>query len=162
FGGKSLAPVLKLPGIPTKATFIVGPDTGADTNHSITSLIRPVGAAIMDQTAGFVGTREYEFTEPGLYAFTCKIHPYMLGAAAVGVENWTVSQTVALPRVNLNNHHNMWTDKDQRVIYQTEWFSEQLDVFDRETLQLLRRVQVGNAPSHVMTRTDTDQLHVAL
>ena len=83
FGGKSLAPVLKLPGIQTKATFIVGPETGADTNHSITSLIRPVGAAIMDQTAGFVGTRDYEFTEPGLYAFTCKIHPYMLGAAVV-------------------------------------------------------------------------------
>ncbi len=295
FGGKSLAPVLKLPGIQTKATFIVGPETGADTNHSITSLIRPVGAAIMDQTAGFVGTRDYEFTEPGLYAFTCKIHPYMLGAAvvddpltvgldfgkqsiinmydgatvvpsfsdiifrlvrtfftatvpsnwqtfsatapvtwdpsypaapiltykangapsllptldgffqkyfhepkvlppanlkpaipgvgevwvdtqfektagktkpgtatAVDVENWTVSKKVALPGINMNNPHNMWTDKDQRFIYQTEWFSDQLDVFDRETLALLRRVQVGNAPSHVMTRTDTDQLHVAL
>jgi len=295
FGGKSLAPVLKLPGIQTKATFIVSPETGADTNHSITSLIRPVGAPLMDQPAGFVGTREYEFTEPGLYAFTCKIHPYMLGAAvvddpltvgldfgkksivnmydgatvvptfsdiifrlvrtfftatvpsnwqtfssttpvtwdpsypaapiltykanglpallptldgffqkyfnepkilppanlkpaipgvgevwidtqfektagktkpgtatAVDVENWTVAKKVALPGINMNNPHNMWTDKDQRFIYQTEWFSDQLDVFDRETLQLLRRVQVGNAPSHVMTRTDTDQLHVAL
>ncbi len=295
FGGRSLAPVLKLPGIQTKATFIVGPETGTDTNHSVTSLIRPVGAAVMDQGAGFVGTKEYEFTEPGLYAFTCKIHPYMLGAAvvddpltvgldfgkqsivnmydgatvvpsfsdiifrlvrtfftatvpsnwqtfsattpvtwdpqypaapiltykangapsllptldgfyqqyfkepkilppanlkpaipgvgevwidtqfektagktkpgtatAVNVENWTVSKKAALPGINMNNPHNMWTDKDQRFIYQTEWFSDQLDVFDRETLELLRRVQVGNAPSHVMTRTDTDQLHVAL
>ena len=83
-------------------------------------------------------------------------------ATAVDVENWTVSKKAALPGINMNNPHNMWTDKDQRFIYQTEWFSDQLDVFDRETLQLLRRVQVGNAPSHVMTRTDTDQLHVAL
>jgi DNA-binding beta-propeller fold protein YncE len=294
-GGRSLAPMLKIPGVPTKATFVVGPDTGAETLHTVTSLIRPVGAAPFDQASGFTGTREYTLTEPGLYAFTCKIHPYMLGAivlddpmtegidfgkksvvnmyngavvvptysdlifrlvqtffkatvpsnyqvyaptapttwdpsyppapiltykqdgsaallptldgffqtyfeepktlppgnvkpetpgigevwvdtqfektaakfkpgtaTAVDVEHWTVSKKAALPELNMNNPHNMWTDKDQKLIYQTEWFSHYLDVFDRETLNLVRRTDVGPGPSHVMTRTDTDQLHVAL
>jgi DNA-binding beta-propeller fold protein YncE len=83
-------------------------------------------------------------------------------ATAVDVENWTVSKKVALPQLNMNNPHNMWTDKDQTVIYQTEWFSNKLNVFDRESLDLIRQVTVGQGPSHVMTRTDTDQLHVAL
>ena len=294
-GGRSLAPVLKVPGIPTKATFVVGPETGAATSHTVTSLIRPMGAEPFDQASGFVGTREYAIEEPGLYAFTCKIHPYMLGAmvvddpatvgldfgersvvnmydgatvvptysdlifrlvktfftatvpanwqvysptaevtwdptypaapihtvkadgstallptldgffqdyfdepkvlppgnarpaepgvgevwvntqfemtqgkskpgtaTAVDVERWSVSKKAALPAANLNNPHNMWTDRDQKVIYQTEWFDDDLDVFDRETLDLIREIDVGNAPSHVMTRTDTDQLHVAL
>ena len=294
-GGKALAPVLKLPGVPAKATFEVGPGTGADTLHTVTSLIRPVGAAPLDESSGFTGTREYDFKVPGLYAFTCKIHPYMLGAVvvddpmtegldfgkqsivnmyngavvvptysdlifqlvhtffkatvpsnyqvfkpdaestwdpkyppapiltykkdgtaallptldgffhqyfsepktlpagnqkpttpgvgevwvdtqfektagkfkpgtatAVDVENWKVAKKAALPSVDMNNPHNMWTDKDQKLIYQTEWFSHYLDVFDRESLSLVRRTDVGPGPSHVMTRTDTDQLHIAL
>ena len=83
-------------------------------------------------------------------------------STAIDVENWQVTKKVALPQVNMNNPHNMWTDKDQTVIYQTEWFSNKLDVFDRESLELIRQVKVGHGPSHVMTRTDTDQLHVAL
>ena len=295
FGGKSLAVIEMLPGIPTSVKFVVGPETGTDTGHTATSLIRPVGAANIDQAGGFVGEKEYPITEPGLYAFTCKIHPYMLGAivaddpltpgvdfgdqsiikmydgattvptfsdiifrlvktfftatvtdnwqrylpdqsvtwdpvyptapiltrkadgsaallpsldaffqgyfheptvlppgnsrpatpgvgevwidtqfeqttsktkpgtaTAVDVEKWTVSKKAALPNVGMNNPHNMWTDKDQEVIYQTEWFSNKLDVFDRETLDFIRQIEVGPGPSHVMTRTDTDQLHVAL
>ena len=46
-----------------------------------------------------------------------------------------MTKKVALPQVNMNNPHNMWTDKDQTVIYQTEWFNNKLDVFDRETLE---------------------------
>jgi DNA-binding beta-propeller fold protein YncE len=295
FGGQSLAPIVMLPGVKTTVKFVVGPDTGTQTAHSATSLIRPVGAANIDQESGFIGEREYEITEPGLYAFTCKIHPYMLGAivaddpltagidfgdqsiikmydgatvvptfsdiifrlvktfftatvtdnwqkylpdqsvtwdptyptapilthkadgsaallpsldaffqsyfheptilppgnqkpavpgvgevwidtqfeqtaaktkpgtaTAIDVENWTVSKKAALPELNMNNPHNMWTDKDQNLIYQTEWFSNKLDVFDRRTLDLVRQITVGQGPSHVMTRTDTDQLHVAL
>ena len=295
FGGRSLSVMEILPGVKNHVKFIVGPETGTDTAHSATSLIRPVGAANIDQASGFVGEEEYEITEPGLYAFTCKIHPYMLGAivaddpltvgldfgkqsivkmydgntvvptfsdiifrlvqtffkatvtsnwqrylpdqsvtwdpaypvapilthkadgtptllptldgffqsyfheptvlppgnqrpavpgvgevwidtqfeetasktkpgtaTAIDVENWTVTKKAALPEVNMNNPHNMWTDKDQTVIYQTEWFSDKLNVFDRESLDLIRQVTVGEGPSHVMTRTDTDQLHVAL
>ena len=295
FGGKSLSVMELLPGVKNHVKFIVGPDTGTQTGHSATSLIRPVGAANIDQASGFVGEREYEITEPGLYAFTCKIHPYMLGAivaddpltvgvdfgdksivkmydgntvvptfsdiifrlvktfftatvtsnwqrykanesvtwdptyptapiltrkadgtpallpsldaffqsyfheptvlppgnfapatpgvgevwvdtqfeetagkskpgtaTAIDVENWKVSKKVALPQIDMNNPHNMWTDKDQTVIYQTEWFNDKLNVFDRESLDLIRQITVGPGPSHVMTRTDTDQLHVAL
>jgi DNA-binding beta-propeller fold protein YncE len=295
FGGQSLAPVVMLPGVKTTVKFVVGPETGTETAHTATSLIRPVGAANIDQESGWIGEREYEITEPGLYAFTCKIHPYMLGAivaddpltagldfgdqsivkmydgatvvptfsdiifrlvktfftatvtsnwqtylpdqsvtwdptyptapilthkadgsdallpsldaffqsyfheptvlppgnqkpatpgvgevwvdtqfeetatktkpgtaTAVDVESWAVSKKAALPELNMNNPHNMWTDKDQNLIFQTEWFSNKLDVFDRRTLDLVRQVTVGQGPSHVMTRTDTDQLHVAL
>jgi len=55
----------------------------------------------------------------------------------------------------------MWTDRDQTVIYQTQWFSNKMAVFDRQTLKLLRNVEVGDAPAHVMTRVDTDQVHVS-
>jgi hypothetical protein len=56
----------------------------------------------------------------------------------------------------------MWTDRDQGVIYQTQWFDDFLTTFDRRTGKLLHNVKVGEAPSHVMTRVDNDHLHVAL
>ena len=58
FGGKSLAVIEMLPGIPTSVKFVVGPETGTDTGHTATSLIRPVGAANIDQAGGFVGEKE--------------------------------------------------------------------------------------------------------
>ena len=33
----------------------------------------------------------------------------------------------------MNNPHNMWTNSDQTVIYQTQWFSNKLTVFNRIT-----------------------------
>jgi hypothetical protein len=82
-------------------------------------------------------------------------------ATAVDVTTWQVTKKAALPQINMNNPHNMWTDRDQTVIYQTQWFSNRLAVFDRQTLKLLRNVVVGDAPAHVMTRVDTDQVHVS-
>jgi len=83
-------------------------------------------------------------------------------ATAVDTTTWQVTKKAALPQINMNNPHNMWTDRDQKVIYQTQWFSNKLAVFDRETLKLLRNVNVGHAPAHVMTRVDTDQVHVSV
>jgi hypothetical protein len=83
-------------------------------------------------------------------------------ATAVDVTTWQVTKKAALPEINMNNPHNMWTDKDQTVIYQTQWFSNKLAVFDRQTLKLLRNIHVGDAPAHVMTRVDTDQVHVSV
>ena len=83
-------------------------------------------------------------------------------ASRVDATTWEVIRKVALPSVNMNNPHNMWTDRDQQLIYQTEWFDSKLTVFERETGRFLRRLSVGEAPSHVMTRTDTDQVHVAV
>ena len=62
----------------------------------------------------------------------------------------------------MNNPHNMWTNRDQTVIYQTQWFGNDLTVFNRITGKWIRNTPVGSAPAHVMTRTDTDQVHVSL
>jgi DNA-binding beta-propeller fold protein YncE len=83
-------------------------------------------------------------------------------ATAVRTSDWTVTRKVALPSVNMNNPHNMWTDRSQSVIYATQWFDNKLTVFDRKTGGLLRNVTVGEAPAHVMTRVDTDQVHVSI
>ena len=83
-------------------------------------------------------------------------------ATAVNASDWTVTRKVALPSVNMNNPHNMWTDRSQSVIYATQWFDNKLTVFDRKTGGLLRNITVGEAPAHVMTRVDTDQVHVSL
>jgi YVTN family beta-propeller protein len=83
-------------------------------------------------------------------------------ATAVDTKSWKPRIKVALPEIDLNNPHNMWTDRDQDVIYQTQWFDDFLSTFDRKTGKLLHNVKVGEAPSHVMTRVDNDHLHVAL
>jgi YVTN family beta-propeller protein len=83
-------------------------------------------------------------------------------ATAINTRAWKPRIKVALPEIDLNNPHNMWTDRDQDVIYQTQWFDDFLSTFDRRTGKLLHNVKVGEAPSHVMTRVDNDHLHVAL
>ena len=81
---------------------------------------------------------------------------------AVDASTWQVTKKFGLPDVNLNNPHNMWTDRDQRLIYQTQWFSDKLTVFDRLTGHVLQNIAIGESPAHVMTRVDTDQVHVTL
>jgi DNA-binding beta-propeller fold protein YncE len=83
-------------------------------------------------------------------------------ATMLNAQTWKIERKIAAPDIDMNNPHNMWTDKAEKYIYQTEWFGNMLDVFDRRTGALLRRIEVGPSPTHVMTRTDTDQLHVAL
>jgi len=89
-------------------------------------------------------------------------------ATAVNAETWKVERKVALPQINMNNPHNMWTNRDQTLIYQTQWFDNRLTVFDRKSGALIRDLVVGDAPAHVMTRataTDPlrkDELHVTL
>lgn len=80
--------------------------------------------------------------------------------SALDGSTWQVTRKVALPSIQMNNPHNMWTDKDQSVIYVTQWFDKKLTVYDRQTGALIRNVSVGEAPAHVMTLTDTDRLHV--
>src|SRR4029079_8055644 len=82
-------------------------------------------------------------------------------ATAVDATNFTVVRKVGLPSINMNNPHNMWTDKDQTVIYQTQWFDTKLAVFNRTSGKLVRDIEVGAAPAHVMTRTNNDQVHVS-
>ena len=60
----------------------------------------------------------------------------------------------------MNNPHNMWTDKNQTVIYVTQWFDKKLTVYDRKTGALIRNLSVGEAPAHVMTLTGSDRIHI--
>lgn len=83
-------------------------------------------------------------------------------ATAVDTMTWQVRRKVALPRINMNNPHNMWTDRQQTLIYQTQWFDSKLTVFDRQTGKLVKNISVGESPAHVMTRVDTDQVHVTI
>lgn len=79
---------------------------------------------------------------------------------AVDGASWQVKRKVALPSIKMNNPHNMWTDRDQNVIYVTQWFDKKLTVYDRATGRLIRNVSVGEAPAHVMTLTDSDLIHI--
>jgi DNA-binding beta-propeller fold protein YncE len=83
-------------------------------------------------------------------------------ATRVDAATWNVERKVALPSIDMNNPHNMWTDRDQELIYQTQWFDSKLTVFDASTGELVKNISVGESPAHVMTRTDTDQVHVTL
>jgi len=83
-------------------------------------------------------------------------------ATAVDASSWKVVKKVSLPEINMNNPHNMWTDRDQTLIYQTQWFDTKLTVFNRKTGKLMENIDVGEAPGHVMTRVDTDQVHVTI
>lgn len=80
--------------------------------------------------------------------------------SAIDGASWQMTRKVALPSIEMNNPHNMWTDRQQNVIYVTQWFDKKLTVFDRQTGALIRNVSVGESPAHVMTLTDNDRIHV--
>jgi YVTN family beta-propeller protein len=83
-------------------------------------------------------------------------------ATKINVEDWTIDRKIAAPEINMNNPHNMWTDKDYKYLYQTQWFDNDLSVFDRETGEHIRTVEVGPNPAHVMTRPGNDKLVVGI
>ncbi len=82
-------------------------------------------------------------------------------ATAIDGKTWALTRKIALPETNMNHPHNMWTDRNQKVIYQTQWFDERVAVFDRKTGAFIRELNAGPAPSHVMTRANNDYVHVA-
>jgi DNA-binding beta-propeller fold protein YncE len=78
--------------IKTKSLEVIAPGssvnfTMSDTNavHTISSLLWPSGAEHMpfDQSAAYKGGGFITLHTPGLYVFTCKVHPYMFGAVIV-------------------------------------------------------------------------------
>lgn len=82
-------------------------------------------------------------------------------ATAIDGGTWGVTKKIALPATDMNHPHNMWTDRNQSVIYQTQWLDERLTVFNRTTGAFVRELNAGPAPSHVMTRANNDLVHVA-
>ena len=59
--------------------------TDSNTDHTITSLLWPAGAKDfpIDQEKPSNVSVTAAFDKPGLYVFTCKVHPYMFGAVVV-------------------------------------------------------------------------------
>jgi DNA-binding beta-propeller fold protein YncE len=68
-------------GVPTKVKFEIGEPYTSQT-HTVSSIVWPVGAKGVPfvQQGSFAGETEFELSEPGLYVFQCRVHPYMLGA----------------------------------------------------------------------------------
>src|SRR4051812_18133343 len=74
------------PGTDVQVT--VGNESG--TVHTFSSLVYPAGAHQMpfDQPEAFrASSRTVTLTEPGLYVFVCKVHPFMLATAIVDDPN---------------------------------------------------------------------------
>ncbi|MCC6923804.1 MAG: multicopper oxidase domain-containing protein [Nitrosomonas sp.] len=80
----------------------------------------------------------------------------------IDTANWTVKRKIALPQINMNNPHNMWTDKTQETIFQTQWFDNKLTLLNRADGSWIRDIKVGDSPSHVMTIPGTDVITVAI
>ncbi len=90
--------------IKTKSLEVIAPGSSvnfvmSDTNgvHTISTLLWPSGAEHMpfDQTSAYRGGAIVKLTTPGLYVFTCKIHPYMFGAVIVDSDQTTQLTGVA-------------------------------------------------------------------
>ncbi|UVT17281.1 MAG: copper oxidase [Nitrospira sp.] len=79
-----------------------------------------------------------------------------------GTNKWTVTRKIALPDQKMNNAHNLWASHDQTQIYNTEWHGKSLYVMNRADGALLQEIEVGQDPAHVMTRVNTEQVHVGL
>jgi DNA-binding beta-propeller fold protein YncE/plastocyanin len=79
-----------------------------------------------------------------------------------GANKWRMKQKIALPAQQMNNGHNMWASHDQTQIYQTEWHGKSLYAINRTTGELLTEIEVGHDAAHVMTRVDSEQVHVSL
>jgi len=50
-----------------------------------------------------------------------------------------------------NNPHNMWADFTLGTVYNTNWFGQWLNKIDRESGAILDSIEVGEAPTHVIT-----------
>ena len=69
---------------PTTIKFSIGEPFTAE-NHTVSSIIWPEGAKNMPfvQQGSQQGELSVDLSTPGLYAFQCRVHPYMLGAVAI-------------------------------------------------------------------------------
>ena len=76
--------------------------------------------------------------------------------------NWTIKRKIALPKINMNHPHNMWSNRDQSVIFQTQWFDDKLTFINREDGSMINNIQIGNTPSHVITIPTSDDITVAI
>ncbi|MBI2851463.1 MAG: hypothetical protein HYX80_10590 [Chloroflexi bacterium] len=55
-----------------------------------------------------------------------------------------------------NNPHNMWTNTNLSVVYNTNWFGQTINKIDRASGDILDTVVTGEAPTHLATIPDED------
>ena len=69
---------------PTTVKFEIG-EPFTSENHTVSSIIWPEGAKNMpfEQQGSLQGSLSVDLVTPGLYAFQCRVHPYMLGATVI-------------------------------------------------------------------------------
>ena len=103
------------------------------------------------------------------YELTAGKEPWNPGTmTVVSATSWNPKRKIALPEQKMNNGHNMWASHDQKQIYETEWHGNSTYVLNRHNgklLQEIKETQYGDGgtchdPAHVMTRVDTQQVHV--
>jgi DNA-binding beta-propeller fold protein YncE len=73
---------------------------------------------------------------------------------------WEMDRKMFLPSIDMNNPHNMGLSRDQKTLFQSQWFSNKLTAIDLATGKELHSTEVGPSPSHVMRRPGTDTLIV--
>ena len=83
-------------------------------------------------------------------------------ATKINATDWSIDRKIGAPSIDMNNPHNMWTDKDYKYLYQSEWFHDVIDVFDRNNGQFIRQLKVGPNPAHIMTESGSDNLVIGL
>ena len=77
-----------------RVDFDIGPLT--QTRHTVTLISKPPASALeVDQDDAIRGSVGVEFDQPGVYLFTCKVHPYMQGVVAVRDENGRIPDVTA-------------------------------------------------------------------
>jgi len=85
--------------------------------------------------------------------------------SVVDASNWNLEKKIAIPEINMNHPHNMWSNAEQDTIYQTQWFDSRLVAIDRQSGEMVKDVFVGQSPSHVMTAPAGDnagKIYVAM
>ncbi|MDE2366878.1 MAG: multicopper oxidase domain-containing protein, partial [Betaproteobacteria bacterium] len=65
----------------------------------------------------------------------------------VDTSTWKAARKIALPQINMNNPHNMWTNRDQSIVFQTQWFDNKMTMINQKTGALIKNIQVGEAPA---------------
>ncbi|MGH8990870.1 MAG: YncE family protein [Acidimicrobiia bacterium] len=77
---------------------------------------------------------------------------------AFDTETWKMKSKWFGPSVNLNNPHNFWSDRDGQYFYSTNWYEKNLTVLDRSNGAVVRELEIGPSPSHIVTRSTNDNL----
>lgn len=160
-------------GVPFKPTYPVVPVRVTDVNGA-TAVVPDLNAALQNAFDGDVIPAQKNPSKNGVgevWVDTQFEETAGKGAAypstitvveAAGANAWKVKRKIGLPAQKMNNGHNMWSSHDQKQIYQTEWHGKSLYSIDSATGSLLKEIVIGQDPAHVMTRVDTEQVHVTL